>query len=364
LPFLHTAQNVGVGTTTPAEKLEIKNPLRSTVKISAGSLADTTQLVFSNTGSTAGFYTDFSIKSVREEGLFFSSKSDLGPNNSANSLVILPSGNIGMGISTPTSKLHVNGGIKIEGLNLLEFGVGVAGKEVNAGKIGYNGFGTSALTIVGAGTTSSNRAVYFFAEGGTTFSGPATVTGNVNVGGQLQMNGSPGTSGQVLRSNGASDPTWANAALSNNIRFAVTLGQDVSVFDDAVITTTRYNLNPADVVIGSNFITINRSGLYHFDVSAYGSVSFAATTAFIPDMYVSLFAGPATGLSLIKDRRMQSSNNSLSNSYSCGDNVSLEIYISAPANVRVSYGLNTLGIPGGSSSHSFSGFIAGHLISE
>jgi hypothetical protein len=41
-PCLTEAQNVGIGTTAPTEKLEVKNPLRSTLKISAGSLADTT----------------------------------------------------------------------------------------------------------------------------------------------------------------------------------------------------------------------------------------------------------------------------------------------------------------------------------
>ena len=42
--------------------------------------------------------------------------------------------NVGIGTNTPTAKLDVNGGIKLQGLNLFEFGAGVAGKEVNAGK--------------------------------------------------------------------------------------------------------------------------------------------------------------------------------------------------------------------------------------
>ena len=225
-PFFIQAQNVGIGTTTPTEKLEVKNPLRSTLKISAGGLADTTQLIFSNSGSTAGFYTDFSITSIRENGLFFSSQSDFPANNSANSLVITPGGNVGVGI-VPTSKFHVNGNslftgtmdvngnMKLQGLNLFEFGAGVAGKELNAGKIGYNAFGTNALAIVGAGTKSTNRAVYFFAEGGTTFTGPATILGNTNITGQLQVNGIPGTTGQVLTSNGTSNPTWVTPGLTH-----------------------------------------------------------------------------------------------------------------------------------------------------
>jgi N-acetylneuraminic acid mutarotase len=107
------AQNVGIGTSTPTEKLEVKKALRSTLKISSGSLADTTQLILSNSGSTSGLHTDFSIKSISEDGLFFSSQSDFGPYNSPYSLVIQPTGNIGIDIPTPQQKLDVNGAIKI-----------------------------------------------------------------------------------------------------------------------------------------------------------------------------------------------------------------------------------------------------------
>jgi hypothetical protein len=63
------------------------------------------------------------------------------------------------------------GTIGIHGTNALEFGYTVAGKEVNAGKIAYNGFGTSALALVGAGTLNTNRKIHMFAEGGATIDG-------------------------------------------------------------------------------------------------------------------------------------------------------------------------------------------------
>src|SRR5688572_16385899 len=108
------------------------------------------------------------------------------------SSLLLQAQNVGIGTSTPTARLHVNGMVKIDGLNVIEFGADIAGKEVNAGKIGYNSFGSGALEIVGAGTNTTNRAVYFFAEGGTTFSGPVNVQGNIRI------QGNPGTAGQVL----------------------------------------------------------------------------------------------------------------------------------------------------------------------
>lgn len=261
------AQNVGIGTTTPTEKLEVKKLLRSTLKISAGNIADTTQIILSNSGSTSGFYTDFSIKSIREEGLFFSSLSDFGPYNSANSLVILPNGNVGTGIITPTAKLHVNGGVKLEGLNLFEFGAGVAGKEASAGKIGYNAFGQNALTFVGAGTSSSNRAFYFFGEGGTTFNGPATITGNTNIGGQLQMGGNAGTSGQVLTSNGASSPSWQSVANpKTGFHAEAAIAQTLTQFTQTKINFTTENFDDgSDYNNGTSTFIVPATGVYHFD---------------------------------------------------------------------------------------------------
>ncbi|MGL4630671.1 MAG: hypothetical protein ACRCVT_05630 [Leadbetterella sp.] len=64
-----------------------------------------------------------------------------------------------------------NGTLAIHGTKALEMGYGVSGKEINAGKIIYNGFGTNALSIVGAGTSTANRKIYMFAEGGTVMDG-------------------------------------------------------------------------------------------------------------------------------------------------------------------------------------------------
>jgi hypothetical protein len=253
---LDSSGNVGIGTgtTSPAAKLEVKNALRSTVRISSNSTTDTSELVLSNK-HLSGIFTDFSIKNIREQGLFFSSSSDLPTNTATNTLVLTPGGNVGVGI-VPTSKLDINGGIKLEANNLFEFGAGIPGKEINAGKIGYNAFGQSALTFVGAGTNTNNRAVYFFAEGGT------TMNGSLDIGGTLKVNGNSGTVGQVLTSNGTADPIWADGAFGNNIRFAAS-------FSGAINGThsyhTIYNHSPANVIIGTNSITILQPGLYHIE---------------------------------------------------------------------------------------------------
>lgn len=428
------AQNVGIGTTTPAEKLEVKNPLRSTVKISAGSLADTTQVIFNNTGSSSGFYTDFSIKSVREEGLFFSSTSDLAVNTSSNSLVIRPGGNIGLGINlpayrlqvnepvaastymsftnpitgstvtdglvlgltgnsgilynlensslqlgtngntrlmieadgdvgigtiSPTAKLHINGGVKLEGLNIFEFGAGVAGKEVNAGKIGYNGFGQNGLVFVGGGTNASNRSFYFFGEGGTTFSGPATVTGNVNIAGQLQMNGIPGTAGQVLTSNGAADPAWTNASFGNSVRFAASYSDDLSSYPSTNSAfTSIYNYSPADISISATTITVNKSGLYHIEGYMNANANFASAPSYI---YTSCFLYLDGNQFHFAYSEPFNLNSNFAFQYNKVTHFSQDIYLTAPATVTP---FGSIGSNLGATSRSLSGKITGYLISE
>jgi hypothetical protein len=58
----------------------------------------------------------------------------------------------------------------------VELGPGVAGKEPNAGKIGYQKLSADALDVVGAGASVSARKVKVWAEGGTVFTGDVSTT--------------------------------------------------------------------------------------------------------------------------------------------------------------------------------------------
>jgi trimeric autotransporter adhesin len=63
-------------------------------------------------------------------------------------------------------------GIKGAGGNTgIELGYGIAGKETNAGRIGFGLFTPNAIDFVGGGTTSTPRLIKFWAEGGSTFTG-------------------------------------------------------------------------------------------------------------------------------------------------------------------------------------------------
>lgn len=79
---------------------------------------------------------------------------------------ITPDGKLGVGTSTPVSKMHVAGDSYFDGQmnvtagNVMEFGKNVAGKEQNAGKIGYGTFdGGASLNVIGAGKPGQSRVV-------------------------------------------------------------------------------------------------------------------------------------------------------------------------------------------------------------
>ena len=86
---------------------------------------------------------------------------------------------VGIGTTTPTELLDVNGvmqsiGLKLKTAGQLELGAGASGKELNAGKICYGCFGNPhKLNIVGGGARADlqDRSIIFWAEGGSTFAG-------------------------------------------------------------------------------------------------------------------------------------------------------------------------------------------------
>jgi hypothetical protein len=99
--------------------------------------------------------------------------------HAADALTISPNGEVGIDKLSVQSSLAVAGPATIAATNALEFGAGIAGKEVSAGKIGYQTFTKDALDIVGAGNTSNERKLKFWAEGGATLDGNLTVSGTV-----------------------------------------------------------------------------------------------------------------------------------------------------------------------------------------
>ncbi|MEO7461925.1 MAG: hypothetical protein ABIT96_04310, partial [Ferruginibacter sp.] len=108
------SQNVGIGITTPIAKLEVMNPIKSTIRISSTNYTDTSSLVLSNR-TLFGAGTDFILSSNQETGLNISSASDLAGNVNPSILFLNPQGNVGVGNANPLNKLDIGGNLNIAG---------------------------------------------------------------------------------------------------------------------------------------------------------------------------------------------------------------------------------------------------------
>ncbi len=163
--------NVGIGTTTPANKLTVFSSFYG-LEHTDGSVRMGTFI-----NASGGWLGTFSNHSLH----FFT-------NDGSQHMTITPAGFIGIGTTSPGAKLHINGSVKINANQTLEFGAGLT-KELNAGKIGYATFTVGALDIVGAGTAISNRVIRFWNEGGAIFGGNVGINTTTVAGFALSVNG-------------------------------------------------------------------------------------------------------------------------------------------------------------------------------
>ena len=172
--------NVGIGTTAPLQLLDVSGNLATATANTQSLLRltrPTTQGVkYGNALELALGSFDNGINSHSQVNFNLADANTQNPDRTVMSLQ--SSGNVGIGTTTPTAPLDVNGGVKIEGNNTLEFGAGIVGKAINAGKIGYGTFSNGeSLDIVGAGA-SGNALIKIFAEKGTQFFGGINIDRN------------------------------------------------------------------------------------------------------------------------------------------------------------------------------------------
>jgi hypothetical protein len=292
------AQNVGIGTTTPNTILEVKKPLKSTVKISSTDFYDTTQLIFSNrTPTDAG--TDILVSSNQEEGLKFSSKSDIVSQNNDNIMLLTPQGNVGIGTPTPAHLLDING--------------------------------------------------------------------DVNTTGLMRLAGNAGLAGQVLTSSGNSaPPTWGKTAFSNNTRFSfgyTSFGTNRNT-DSVRFNATRYNTNSVDVFISAtqSRITINKTGLYHFDLGFYMDFNVLGGVTF-ENMHLSWdFINNTTPYVMVSNYKLSFNGVSPTSQFYGGQRLSIDMYCLAGSNLKLVRTFNPAPI---STTNVFGfGDLTGYLISE
>ncbi|GAB2944638.1 hypothetical protein GCM10027048_06890 [Hymenobacter coalescens] len=184
---------VGAGTGTGNQKIELHGAGGVTAQGGAQGSGTTLRVVNGNTPGVrleqlgaggwgtqtwdvAGNEANFFVRDLTNGSLL---PFRIRPGAPTSSLDISAQGNVGLGLTSPQARLHVDGSVKINGANTLEFGANVSGKQAQAGTIGYGNITADALNIVGAGTTAANRKVVIYSEGGMAVNGNLTLHGVV-----------------------------------------------------------------------------------------------------------------------------------------------------------------------------------------
>jgi hypothetical protein len=185
------------------------------------------------------------------------------------------------------------------------------------------------------------------------------VTGNINVTGTIKANGVDGTARQVLAKNATNNLAWVNTSHSNNTRFKCIFSNSRSELNNVPDFYTVYNLNTTNINISGTTITINKSGLYHFDVQFQANAASDDNPIQYPFVFIDIVITntPPHDESIIYRGPLTPIINS-NNFWTYSTNRSFEQYIPAPSVISIranSLNTNTLEVYG---------TVNGHLISE
>jgi hypothetical protein len=147
---IKSSGNVGIGSTSPSAKLDVAGNIKTSGELISTS-ANALRMVYGQYGTffrNDGTNTWFLITNQNDQYGNFNSLRPLTINNAT-------------GRVTVGNGLTVNSACGISTNTPVQFGLNTVGKEVNAGKIGYNLFSTS-LDVIGAGNDAVSRAVRIY----------------------------------------------------------------------------------------------------------------------------------------------------------------------------------------------------------
>lgn len=285
----------------------------------------------------------------------------------------VPAQNVGIGITTPISKLHIKGTGQLLRLDAPAPSISFFNESVNLGSLFMNetdgsmNLITPSLSGGSIRFSPNNQLNTIFTNTGRVGIGTTTpaekldVNGNINLNGVLKFNGSAGGVGQMLVSTGNSAPEWVSAPYNNTTRFAAEIPAETSNGEPLTYQST-YNLNANDVSIGSSSITISKSGLYHFEGYLTYTITFRGDVA--KDVAFSAFLhadGETYDLALFSGMHYVGTSQ-----YNTTIHFKNDIYISAPATITLSRSrlYNLSGTAATYESERIRGRISGYLINE
>jgi hypothetical protein len=346
------AQNVGIGTSTPSNKLEVIATNGATARFSGGNgMFITLAEGASNRGYIGSFLgnaedIDFGTYSGNNTGSLH--LATMG----APRLSVLPNGNVGIGTDAPEQLFSVAGGMLIDQNNLnngnaatiLRFGSGsgegIGSKRntgtnqygldfytqsinrmtiANNGNIGINTITPNAkLEIRGAlgfsstskrwemSYDSTNGYFYidefgsgrrlFITNGGNVGIGTSTpsakldVNGDINIENKLLLNNTAGTNGQVLVSGGSgAAPGWRNAALSYPDRFFFKTSAGLTApVFNDSVLYDPVSMPTSAISYSNGLFTINKAGFYAIEGSWIAYATLTSAAAENPLSIITL----------------------------------------------------------------------------
>ncbi len=278
---LMNAQNVGIGTSSPVGKLDIRHT--SSLSSPTLLLLDNSPLNYSRiqlqNGSGSKFwhiagYIDDATDANSRLNFFHSANGDV--------MSITGDGKIGIGTTNPSARLHIRGGIaekiKLEG-SVISIGFYNIFDGSQLGSLSVSGFGMQLGMNAGTNYpirfyTNGNEVMTVSENGNIGINNiyPAfklDISGSLNITNSFNVASQPGSFGQVLTSAGAGvPPAWTDLPPPLQVSFFGYLGTNTSISAGTPTTVTGYYEFHDD---GNNFntstgqYTAPTDGVYHFN---------------------------------------------------------------------------------------------------
>ena len=248
--YIDSTQNVGIGTNSPQSSLQVSGAMPAAPTgngVHVGITSNNTCMQF-NAGSGNVSLIDFSTSGTDSLGRILydnTGNSMQFSTNSTERMRIDSSGNVGIGVSSPSQKLDVSGSAQLTfagGNNYLYFQStnNYVGRNGTSGDIWLN---TAAGQAISFGVNSTERM-------------RIDSSGNVGIG---------TTSPQSLLDLTGNDPT---------LRFTDNAGSPTATFS---LRSTDANFKIRDVTNGSDRVTIDSSGIITMSAYGSGAATFSAS---------------------------------------------------------------------------------------